>query len=126
MRLVVANKYGLHMRAASMLVSLAECFDANLTIECGKLRVNGKSIMSLLTLGASRGTPLEAITDGTEADRLLLAVQALFKRRFYEIPPCNPRKPARQSRPAQRRPSSPDKAIIREILDLVPPRPLNG
>ena len=124
-RLVVGNKFGLHMRAASMLVSLAECFDASLVIECGKQRVNGKSIMSLLTLGASRCTPLNAITAGTDADRLLLAVKNLFDRRFYELPPRETPKPDHPHPAAHARHASPDKAIIREILELAAAQPLN-
>jgi phosphotransferase system HPr (HPr) family protein len=84
MRLVVSCEHGLHLRAASMIVKIAESYDAQLTIECGPNRVNGKSIMSLLGLGVSNGMSILAITEGAEADRMIWALTELFANRFYE------------------------------------------
>lgn len=84
MRFVVTSEYGLHMRAASMLVKIAESYEAQLTIECGPNQVNGKSIMSLLGLGLSKGTPLLATAEGPEAEPMMWALTDLFANRFYE------------------------------------------
>lgn len=83
-RLVVSNEFGLHVRAAAMLVKIAESLDAQLTIQCGKHRANAKSIMSLLSLGVSKGTPICALAEGPKADEMIRAVDDLFARRFHE------------------------------------------
>lgn len=82
--LIVPNECGLHVRAAAMLVKLAESIDARLTIQCGKQRANAKSIMSLLTLGASKGSNLFAIAEGPQADEMIQAVNDLFACHFNE------------------------------------------
>ena len=121
-RLVVANEYGLHIRAAIMLAKLAEAIPAQLTIACGRHRVSGESVMGLVTLGAARGTTIQAIAEGAEADRMIRAVRALFNTRFYEGPP-----PRRKAPPGRRRTATPpaqdhtmDMVIVRQILERIP------
>ncbi len=82
--LLVSNECGLHIRAAAMLVRLAEAIDARLTIACGRQRVNGKSIMSLLTLGAAKGMFVHAVAEGPEAHQMIQAIKELFAEGFYE------------------------------------------
>ena len=118
-RLVVCNEYGLHIRAAAMLVKLAEAFDAQLTIECGKQRVNGKSIMSLVALGAAQGMAVLAIAEGTEADRMIRAVAELFGNRFYENPEPGSEIPADRTRCNSFPAPSMDRIIIQKILNRV-------
>lgn len=91
MHFVVACECGLHLRAASMLVKVAEAYDARLTIECGANRVNGKSIMSLLALGVSKGMSIHAIAEGPEAEPMMWALTDLFANRFYEATGGNKR-----------------------------------
>ena len=81
---VVSNETGLHVRAAAMLVKIAESIDAQLTIECGQQQANARSIMSLLALGAAKGTALSAFAEGPEADEMIHAVEDLFLHRFHE------------------------------------------
>ncbi len=125
-RLVVANEYGLHIRAAIMLAKLAEAIPAQLTIVCGRHRVSGESVMGLVALGAARGTALQAIAEGVEAGRMIRAVRALFNARFYEG------RPPRRKMPAGRRRTAPpaqdhtlDMVVVQRILERVaaPPVP---
>jgi phosphocarrier protein len=54
----IVNKLGLHARAATRLVNRASVFEAELWIKNGEKTINGKSIMGVLTLAASKGTVL--------------------------------------------------------------------
>ena len=120
-RLVVANEYGLHIRAAIMLARLAEAINAQLTIACGRHRVSGDSVMGLVALGAARGTSIHAIADGTEAGRMIRAVRTLFKIRFYENYAPRQKSPDAH-RPVARTltPPATDRLIVQGILGNAP------
>ena len=62
----IKNKLGLHARAAAKLVSTASHFDADVHLEKGSNRVNGKSIMGVMMLAASKGAKISVITDGDD------------------------------------------------------------
>lgn len=80
----IVNKLGLHARAATRLVNCASAFDAEVTLVRGTRRVNGKSIMGVLTLAAGRGTELQIESDGPDESAALEAVSALIAERFGE------------------------------------------
>ena len=60
----IRNKLGLHARAAALLVKTANHFTADVMIEKDGIEVNGKSIMGILMLAASKGTKITLKTDG--------------------------------------------------------------
>lgn len=62
----IINRLGLHARAATQLVNCASGFKSEIWIKLGEKRVNGKSIMGVLTLAATRGTNLTIQTDGED------------------------------------------------------------
>lgn len=77
-QVIVANKKGLHARPAALFVQLAEQFDGSVTITNGGERVNGKSIMGLLMLGATCQTPLTITVDGENADDAMAKFEAFL------------------------------------------------
>jgi phosphoenolpyruvate-protein phosphotransferase (PTS system enzyme I) len=86
-RLQVTSRLGLHARAAANLVRVASKFKSSLTIQ----RLDGnaeeadaKSILSILTLAASRGTALKIVAQGVDEQEALHAVVGLFTRDFDE------------------------------------------
>ena len=86
-RLQVTGRLGLHARAAANLVRVASKFQSSITIE--RLDGNGeeadaKSILSILTLAASRGTALRILATGVDEQEALDAVVGLFSRDFDE------------------------------------------
>jgi len=86
-RLQVTSRLGLHARAAANLVRVASKFQSNLTLQ--RLDGNGeeadaKSILSILTLAASRGTALRVVASGVDEHEALDAVVGLFSRDFDE------------------------------------------
>ena len=82
--ITVSNKLGLHARAAAKLVTLAGQFSSSVKVRKGDKEVDGKSIMSVMLLAASKGTPLEIITDGPDAEAAADAICALIDNKFDE------------------------------------------
>lgn len=80
----IVNRLGLHARAAARLVHTAARYRASITVSRGGSRVDGKSILGLLTLAAARGTRLRLAAEGTDADAALDDLERLVRDRFGE------------------------------------------
>lgn len=80
----IPNKLGLHARAAVLFVKSAGQFSAEIWVEKNGQRVNGKSIMGLLTLAASQGTKLKVIADGPDAEKAVQELVTLVESGFGE------------------------------------------
>ena len=83
-RLTIINKLGLHARAAAKLVTLANQFNANIRINKDGREVDGKSIMSVMMLAASKGTDVELIADGPDEEQAVEALVELINDYFGE------------------------------------------
>ena len=85
-RLQVTGRLGLHARAAANLVRVAGRFQSSLTLHRldGDVEADAKSILSILTLAASRGTELRVVAHGVDEQEALDAVVGLFSRDFDE------------------------------------------
>ena len=85
-RLQVTSRLGLHARAAANLVRVASKFKSSLTIQRidGNAEADAKSILSILTLAASRGTDLRIVASGVDEQEAVDAVVGLFARDFDE------------------------------------------
>jgi len=83
-RLTIINKLGLHARAAAKLVTLANQFSADIRIQKDDRKVDGKSIMSVMMLAASKGTEITLSATGEDAPQALDAICALVNNRFDE------------------------------------------
>jgi phosphocarrier protein len=80
----ICNELGLHLRAAAAFVKLAERFQSDVTLEREGQSANGKSIIALVTLAATRGTPVRVSAVGTDAQAAVEALCALIQDRFGE------------------------------------------
>jgi phosphocarrier protein len=78
----IINKLGLHARAAAKFVTTAASFSSNVELSKEGQQVNGKSIMGVMMLAASRGTELVIMVQGTDeveaADSLVHLVEDRF------------------------------------------------
>jgi phosphoenolpyruvate-protein phosphotransferase len=85
-RLQVTGRLGLHARAAANLVRVAGRFQSSLTLHRldANVEADAKSILSILTLAASRGTELRVVAHGVDEQEALDAVVSLFTRDFDE------------------------------------------
>jgi phosphocarrier protein HPr len=80
----IANKLGLHARAAAKLTQTASQFTADVWVSRNGRRVNAKSIMGVMMLAAGRGSRIQIETDGADADAALAAVVTLVTDKFGE------------------------------------------
>jgi phosphocarrier protein HPr len=83
--LTLINPLGLHARAASKLVDVAKSYASSVTLTKEGKDVDGKSIMSLLLLGAPVGSHLELSVEGDDEDAALAGITALIEAGFYEL-----------------------------------------
>jgi len=82
--LSIINKLGLHARAAAKLVQTASAFRSDIHVRYNEKKVNGKSIMGIMMLAASKGTKIEIIVSGEDETQALAALETLVTDRFGE------------------------------------------
>lgn len=82
--ITIANRLGLHARAAAKLVGVANGYAAEVVLDKQGQRVNGKSIMGVMMLAASKGTVLQLHVDGENEAEAMDALVALIESKFGE------------------------------------------
>ncbi|MDO4249169.1 MAG: HPr family phosphocarrier protein [Neisseria sp.] len=80
----IINKLGLHARASSKFTQTASGFTCEVWVTRKDKRVNGKSIMGLMMLAASKGSTIELETDGVDEAEAMQALLALINDYFGE------------------------------------------
>lgn len=81
---VVLNKAGIHARPAALIVKIANQFESTLHLEKENKRINGKSIMGIITLGAAYLSRLTIQTEGPDEVEAAEAIERLFLNQFEE------------------------------------------
>ena len=82
----IVNNLGLHARAAAKFVHTAGQFAARIRVARGGREMDGKSIMGLLLLAATRGSSITISADGPDETDAVTALCALVERGFGEVP----------------------------------------
>ena len=82
--MLIQNELGLHARAATKLVQTASKFPCDITVTKDGHEVNGKSIMGVLMLVASKGTTVTLKAKGEKAAEAVAAIAALIDDKFGE------------------------------------------
>ncbi|MFA5570794.1 MAG: HPr family phosphocarrier protein [Sphaerochaetaceae bacterium] len=80
----VLNRAGIHARPAALIVKIANQFESHLYIEKDRMKINGKSIMGIITLGAAYKSKLTISTEGVDEVEAADAIEQLFLNRFEE------------------------------------------
>ncbi len=80
----IINRLGLHARATARLVTLAQRFQSRITLSHGDRQANGKSIMGVLTLGATHGSRVRIRAEGEDEAEAVAALCDMIQRRFGE------------------------------------------
>lgn len=83
--LTVVNKKGLHARPAAIFVGLVEKYNVVVTLAKDDEKVNGKSIMGILMLGAVEGTVLKITVEGDEALAAMVEFEKFFNKQEEEL-----------------------------------------
>lgn len=81
---MIKNELGLHARAATKLVQLATKFPCEVTLTKDGHEVNGKSIMGVLMLVASKGTSVTIRAKGERAAEAVAGIVKLIDDKFGE------------------------------------------
>ena len=79
---MIANRAGVHARPAALLVRTANRFQADIYLEKDGERVNGKSIMGIIALGAAYRTTLRVIATGVDEAEAVEALVRLVDSKF--------------------------------------------
>ena len=80
----IVNKLGLHARAAAKLVTRATGYNCDVFLERNGQQVNGKSIMGVMMLAASKGTEITLIATGPDETIAIEGLEKLIAERFGE------------------------------------------
>ena len=78
----IRNELGLHARPAGEFVALAGTFESEISVSRGTEWVDGRSVLSLLSLAASQGTQLQIRASGADALDAVSALGAILEREF--------------------------------------------
>ncbi len=78
----IVNETGLHARPATALVKLSSQFESDFYIHMYGYRINGKSILGVMTLAAEQGAELELEIDGSDEQEAAKAITELFNNGF--------------------------------------------
>lgn len=82
--LTIENKLGLHARPAMAFVDKASSFSCKIDVIKGEQTVDGKSIMQLMMLAATKGTVLTVRADGDDAESAIESLKYLVESKFDE------------------------------------------
>lgn len=82
--MTIVNRLGLHARAATLLVKLANQFDANITLKQNDKEAPANSVLALMMLESSQGKQIEVSCDGEDAEQAMIAVEELIANKFNE------------------------------------------
>ncbi len=80
----IVNELGMHARAATKFVQTANRYKSDVTVEKDGQVVNGKSIMGVLMLVASKGSMIKVKASGEDAEPALAALGQLVRDKFGE------------------------------------------
>jgi phosphocarrier protein HPr len=80
----IKNELGLHARAAASFVKITSRFNSEVDVEKKGQKVNGKSIMGILMLAASRGSTITIDIHGDDCDDAMAELEKLIRNNFNE------------------------------------------
>ncbi len=78
--ITIRNSQGLHARPAALFVQIASKYNANITVQKDKEKVNGRSIMGILTLGAQQNSKVIIEANGQDAEAAINELESLLTR----------------------------------------------
>nr|WP_136251846.1 HPr family phosphocarrier protein [Ningiella ruwaisensis] len=82
--LTIINKLGLHARAATKLVQLANTFEADILLTQGENTAPANSVLALMMLESGQGKTIEVTCEGKDAESAMSAVKELVQNKFDE------------------------------------------
>jgi phosphotransferase system HPr (HPr) family protein len=91
-KVLITNPQGFHMRPAAAFVKVAKQFQCSVVVGKDDQRVDGKSVINLLSLGAPCGSELTLEVNGVDAGEAMAALLEVVNTTFEEpeTPPTTP------------------------------------
>lgn len=83
-KIEIKNSAGLHARPAAQLVKIASKFKSEFHIHMYGYKINGKSILGVMTLAAEQGAEMELEFNGSDEKQAYQAVKELIENGFGE------------------------------------------
>lgn len=80
----IKNRAGIHARPAALIVQTASQYESNIFFQKENEKINAKSIMGIITLGAGYKSKLKIIADGDDESEAVDSIAQLFESRFAE------------------------------------------
>jgi phosphocarrier protein len=80
----VLNRAGIHARPSALLAQTTKDFKCDIYLEKGNEKINAKSIMGIITLGAGFGTELKISAEGEDEEEAVNTLVRLFESKFEE------------------------------------------
>lgn len=81
---LIVNKLGLHARASALFVKTASRFVSDVKLAKESVEVNGKSIMGIMMLAASKGTTVTLTVSGEDEIEAMQTIGELITNGFGE------------------------------------------
>ena len=82
-KLIIKNETGLHARPAAMFVREATQFESNIEIEANGKSGNGKSIMSVMSLGITKDTEITLKVKGQDENEAIKALESFIEKQNH-------------------------------------------
>jgi phosphocarrier protein HPr len=80
----VRHSAGLHARPATLFVQTAQKFKSEIKVSYSDKTVNGKSIISMLNLGATRDAKICIVAEGEDEETAISVLKSLIESDFSE------------------------------------------
>ena len=80
----ITNQRGLHARASAKFVETVARYTCEITVSKDGTSVSGRSIMGLMMLGASKGSVIELLAEGSDSKSAMQELLLLIRSKFYE------------------------------------------
>ena len=80
----VLNERGMHLTSAAAIAKVAQGFSSTITLTKGDKAADAKSVLTLTTLLAPKGSKIIIKAEGKDARQAMTAIEKLFKDKFGE------------------------------------------
>ncbi|MFA3781863.1 HPr family phosphocarrier protein [Melioribacteraceae bacterium 4301-Me] len=81
----IINNAGLHTRPAATIVKMAAKYKCDFFLNKDGMKINGKSIIGVMTLAAEKGSEITLIFDGEDEQQAAKEIVDYFNRGFDEL-----------------------------------------
>ena len=78
------NEHGLHARPAGLFVQVSGKYQSAITLYKGEIKVNGKSLLGLMKMAASKGDLIRLEVDGADEKDAFTSLDQLIDNNFDE------------------------------------------